>query len=155
MPLEIERKFLVRKDLWYAILKPEGEDILQGYLVSEPSMTIRIRITKKECTLTIKGPAQNYSRKEFEFSIPEKDALEILAAFSMSKIEKTRYRVEFEAKTWEIDEFYGDNEGLIMAEIELKEEDEMIKLPQWLGEEVTADERYKNASLAAHPFKGW
>lgn len=155
MHLEIERKFLVRKDLWYAVHKPEGEDILQGYLVSETSLTIRVRVTKTNCYLTIKGPAQNTSREEYEFSIPPKDAREILAAFTKNRIEKTRYRIEFEGKIWEIDEFFGDNEGLIIAEIELKEEDEIFKQPQWLGEEVSADERYMNACLAAHPYKTW
>jgi len=155
MHLEIERKFLVRKDLWYAVHKPEGEDILQGYLVSEPSITIRVRVTKKNCCLTIKGPTQNTSREEYEFSIPQKDAYEILTAFTKNKIEKTRYRIGFEGKIWEIDEFFGDNEGLIIAEIELKKEDEIFKKPPWLGEEVTADERYMNASLAGHPFRTW
>jgi CYTH domain-containing protein len=155
MHLEIERKFLVRKDLWYAVHKPEGENILQGYLVSEPSLTIRVRVTKTNCSLTIKGPSQNISREEYEFSIPPKDAYEILSAFTKNKIEKTRYQIKFEGKTWEIDEFFGDNEELIIAEIELKKEDEIFKQPQWLGEEVTADDRYKNAYLAGHPYKTW
>ena len=155
MHLEIERKFLVRKDLWYAVHKPEGEDILQGYLMSEPSLTIRVRVTNTNCFLTIKGPTLNASREEYEFSIPQKDAREILDAFTNNRIEKTRYRIEFEGKIWEIDEFFGDNEGLIIAEIELKEKDEIFKQPQWLGEEVSADERYMNSCLAGHPFKKW
>lgn len=155
MHLEIERKFLVRKDLWYAFNKPEGIDILQGYLVSEPSLTIRVRITEVNCSITIKGPTRNASREEYEFSIPQKDAYEILSSFTTNRIEKTRYRVRLEDKTWEIDEFFGDNEGLIIAEIELNKEDEIFKQPQWLGEEVTADERFKNAYLARHPYKSW
>jgi len=155
MHLEIERKFLVRKDLWFAIHKPQGEAIIQGYLVSEPSLTIRIRITDTLCFLTIKGPSQNASRAEYEVSIPKKDALEILEEFTTNRIEKTRYRLQFEGKLWEIDEFFGDNEGLIMAEIELLKEDESFKTPQWLGEEVTSDDRYKNAYLANHPYQKW
>jgi adenylate cyclase len=155
MPLEIERKFLVRKDFWYAIRKPEGEEILQGYLVSEPSLTIRVRITATNCFITIKGPAKNASREEYEYTIPRKDAREIMDHFTKNKIEKIRYRIYFEGKTWEIDEFFGDNEGLIIAEIELGKEDELFKQPQWLGEEVTLDERYKNSYLAANPVKSW
>ena len=155
MHLEIERKFLVRKDLWFAIHKPQGEDIIQGYLVSEPSLTIRVRITGTNCTLTIKGPSQNASRAEYEISIPAKDAHEILTTFTVSRIEKTRYRILYEGKTWEVDEFFGENEGLIIAEIELLSEDEAFKHPQWLGEEVTTDERYKNSYLASHPYQNW
>jgi adenylate cyclase len=155
MHLEIERKFLVRKDLWYALHKPYGEDIIQGYLVSEPSLTIRIRVTDTNCWLTIKGPTQNATRVEYEVPIPQKDGRDLLATFTKSKIEKTRYRIDLEGKTWEIDEFFGENEGLIMAEIELIKEDEIFAHPQWLGEEVTMDERYKNAYLASHPFKSW
>ena len=155
MPIEIERKFLVRKDFWYAIQKPEGEEILQGYLVSEPALTIRIRITDKNCFLTIKGPSKNASREEFEYPVPCKDAREIFDLFAKNKIEKTRYRLQVEGKTWEVDEFFGDNEGLIVAEIELEKEDEIFNQPQWLGEEITVDERYKNSTLAAHPFTTW
>lgn len=155
MHLEIERKFLVRKDLWYALRKPDGVEIRQGYLVSEASLNIRIRITSKNCWLTIKGPTKNVSRAEYEYEIPFDDASEILADLTRNIIEKTRYRIEFENKIWEVDEFFGDNEGLIVAEIELEKEDEFFIPPQWVGEEVTSDERYHNALLAGHPFKNW
>jgi adenylate cyclase len=155
MPLEIERKFLVRKDLWFSVYKPQGEDIIQGYLVSEPSLTIRVRVTESHCFLTIKGPARHASRDEYEYPIPRLDAYEILNTFTKNKIEKTRYRVEVEGKIWEIDEFFGDNEGLVIAEIELSSEDEPFKHPVWLGEEVTEDIRYFNSALAFHPYKKW
>jgi len=155
MHLEIERKFLVRKDLWYALHKPQGEDIVQGYLVSEPSLTIRVRVTETNGWLTIKGPTENASRVEYEVSIPRNDADELIAAFTKNKIEKTRYRIDLEGKTWEVDEFFGDNEGLILAELELKKEDEIFTHPKWLGKEVTTDDHYKNAYLADHPFKSW
>jgi CYTH domain-containing protein len=155
MHYEIERKFLVRKDLWYALNKPEGEDILQGYLLSEPSITIRVRSATTKSCITIKGPSLNISRAEYEFSIPGKDANEILSTFTRSTIEKTRYRIGFEGKIWEVDEFFGDNEGLIIAEIELDNENEIFMHPKWVGEEVTMDERYKNAYLANHPYKNW
>jgi adenylate cyclase len=155
MHVETERKFLVRKDLWFAVQKPQGVEIIQGYLVSDPSLSIRVRITGTNCFLTIKGPSQNASRAEYEISIPHKDALEILETFTTARIEKTRYRLPYEGKLWEIDEFFGDNEGLIIAEIELLTEDELFRSPAWVGEEVTTDERYKNSSLARHPYNKW
>jgi adenylate cyclase len=155
MPLEIERKFLVRKDLWYALHKPEGEDIIQGYLVSEPSLTIRVRVKNSSSFLTIKGPVHTATRMEYEYQIPKTDAVELLKAFAKNTIEKTRYRIGFEGKTWEVDEFFGDNEGLIIAEIELESEDETFVHPLWLGEEVTEDKKYFNSALAVHPYKSW
>jgi adenylate cyclase len=152
---EIERKFLVRKDLWYAVHKPAGTGMIQGYLVLDDRKTIRVRVTETGGWLTIKGPAKNATRLEYEISIPRKDALEILENFTGSRIEKNRYRIEFEKKIWEVDEFYGENDGLILAEIELKSEDEPFIHPQWLGEEVTTDLRYTNAFLAVKPVSSW
>ena len=155
MPLEIERKFLVRKDLWYALHKPAGEDIIQGYLVSEPSLTIRVRVKDSNGFLTIKGPAHNATRLEYEYGIPHSEAIELLKTFTGNIIEKIRYRISFEGKTWEVDEFFGNNEGLIIAEIELTREDETFVHPQWLGEEVTEDKKYVNSALAVNPYKTW
>jgi CYTH domain-containing protein len=153
--IEIERKFLVRKDLWYAIHKPEGEILKQGYLVSEPEKTVRIRVTPSSGCITIKGPAENAARAEYEYRIPYGDAIELLDKFAPSCIDKVRYRIPFQGKTWEIDEFFGANEGLIIAEIELTDPDESFEVPSWVGEEVTNDHRYSNSWLAEHPHTTW
>jgi adenylate cyclase len=152
---EIERKFLVRKDLWYALHRPEGEILQQGYLISEPDKTVRIRVTPSSGFLTIKGPAVNATRDEYEYPIPRKDALELLDKFVSKCIDKIRYRIDVKDKTWEIDEFYGVNEGLIIAEIELGDPKESFEKPAWTGEEVTDDHRYSNSWLAEHPFTTW
>ena len=155
MSFEIEHKYLVRKDLWYALQKPAGVDIMQGYLVADPQKTIRIRTAGLEAFLTIKGPSENASRSEFEYSIPISDAEELLKLSTTPLIEKVRYRIGFAGKTWEVDEFFGKNEGLILAEIELTSADEKYEIPAWVGEEVTSDHRYYNAYLALHPVSVW
>ena len=155
MGLEIERKFLIEKDLWYAVKKPSGILIQQAYLVNEPEKVIRIRITDSSGYLTIKGPTLLSTRSEFEFPVPKTDALQIMDQFTKVRIEKTRYKIEFEGKIWEVDEFWGDNEGLIVAEIELKSEDEQFTKPSWIGAEVTADHRYYNSWLSEHPYLSW
>ena len=155
MGKEIERKFLVRKDLWYAVQKPEGDDIIQGYLVAEPGLTVRVRVAGDNALLTIKGRIKNISRDEYEYPVSLQDAMEMLSAFAGNKIEKTRYKIGFEGYTWEIDEFFGDNEGLVIAEIELKSEDEIFQHPAWLGEEVTTDPRYSNSQLSVFPYNQW
>jgi CYTH domain-containing protein len=152
---EIERKFLIRKDFWYAILKPEGEDLIQGYLVSEPGKTIRVRVSPSSGYLTIKGPSENATRDEYEYPIPRQDAIELLDKFAASRIDKVRYRITYQGKTWEVDEFFGLNEGLISAEIELSTPKEEYEIPNWIGEEVTEDHRYANSWLAEHPFTQW
>jgi len=149
---EIERKFLVRKDLWYALHKPLGEDLIQGYLFASPEKTVRIRASGASGFITIKGPAVNATRDEYEYPIPRPDAIELLDKFAGSRIDKVRYRVLHEGKTWEIDEFFGENEGLIIAEIELSSPEEHFEKPPWIGEEVTEDHRYSNSWLAEHPF---
>jgi adenylate cyclase len=153
--VEIEHKYLVRKDLWYAIRKPEGIDIRQGYLVTSAEKTIRVRIAGAVAFLTIKGPTEYASRSEYEYSIPLSDAEELLGLCSSPLIEKTRYRLEYSGKTWEVDEFFGENDGLILAEIELAGESETYEKPAWIGENVTADPRYYNSYLSVHPFRGW
>jgi adenylate cyclase len=155
MGLEIERKFLIEKDLWYAVKKPQGILIHQAYLVNEQEKVIRIRVTESSGYLTIKGPTVNATRSEYEFQIPKMEAIQILDQFTKSRIEKTRYKIEFEGKTWEVDEFWGDNEGLIIAEIELKSEDEQFSKPSWIGTEVTQDHRYYNSWLSEHPYASW
>lgn len=154
MPLEIEHKYLVRKDLWYAVQKPPGVDIRQGYLLTDPNKTIRVRTTGTEAYLTIKGASHDASRGEYEYPIPLADADELLRLCSSPLIEKVRYRIEYAGKTWEVDEFFGENEGLILAEIELVSTGEKYEKPSWVGEEVTGDKRYYNAYLAQHPFSG-
>jgi adenylate cyclase len=155
MPVEIEHKYLIRKDLWYAVHKPEGTFIRQGYLVSEPEKTVRVRVAGTEAFLTIKGRAVNASRPEYEFLIPVEEANEILVLFTKNIIEKTRFRMGFAGKVWEVDEFFGANDGLILAEIELASPEETYDKPAWLGEEVTHDPRYSNSSLAEHPVSTW
>ncbi|MCX6247894.1 MAG: CYTH domain-containing protein [Bacteroidetes bacterium] len=154
MPLEIEHKYLVRKDLWYAVQKPPGVNVRQGYLLTGPDKTIRVRTTGTEAYLTIKGASPKASRAEYEYPIPVADADELLKICTVPLIEKIRYRIEYAGKTWEVDEFFGENEGLILAEIELISEGEKYNRPSWVGEEVTGDKRYYNAYLAQHPFSG-
>ena len=155
MPTETERKFLVRKDLWYALHKPAGEYYLQGYIVSGPDKTVRVRLTETKGFITLKGPSVNISRSEYEYEIPRQDALEMLEEFAGKKVEKMRYRVVHQDHAWEVDEFLGENEGLILAEIELSCDGEAFERPGWLGEEVSHDPRYYNAYLAEHPFGSW
>ena len=155
MGVEIERKFLIEKDLWYALKRPSGILMQQAYLVNEPEKVIRIRVTDSAGYLTIKGPAISATRSEYEFPISKAEAIQIMDQFAKSRIDKTRYKIVFEGKTWEVDEFWGGNEGLIIAEIELKSEDEQFIKPSWVGREVTEDPRYYNSWLSEHPFTSW
>jgi CYTH domain-containing protein len=155
MPRETEHKYLVRKDLWYAIQKPAGVDIRQGYLLAGEGKTVRIRMAGPKAFLTIKGPSVNASRAEYEYPIPVTDATEMIALFAGPVIEKIRYKLDYHGKTWEIDEFFGKNEGLILAEIELQSTEETYDKPSWIGDDVTSDFRYYNAYLAEHPFLTW
>ena len=155
MPQEIEHKYLVRKDLWYAVHKPNGVNIRQGYLQTDPGKNIRIRTTGTNAFLTIKGPSRNATRAEYEYPIPLMEADELLQLCTAPIIEKIRYRMEYAGKTWEVDEFFGENEGLILAEIELTFAEEKYDRPAWVGDEVTNDQRYYNAYLALHPFSAW
>jgi adenylate cyclase len=155
MGFETERKFLIEKDLWYAVKKPAGIDIQQAYLLNEPQKVIRIRVTYDSGYITIKGPVVNMTRLEYEFPVPKHEALEIMNHFTRGAIIKTRYKIESAGKIWEVDEFWGDNEGLIIAEIELKSADEQFLKPSWIGEEVTSDPRYYNSYLSEHPFNSW
>lgn len=154
--LEIERKFLVKSDDFkeHAFAKNK---IAQGYLSSIAERTVRVRIKGEKAFLTIKGIGHQggMSRFEWENQIPLDEAAELLKLCEKGKIEKTRYEIKFGNHIYEVDEFYGENEGLTMAEIELQSEDESFEKPEWLGEEVTNDERYYNAYLSKNPFKNW
>jgi len=153
--LEIERKYLVKKDLWLKTNKPKGEHILQGYLVSDYNKVIRVRVKGEEGTLTIKGKTINISRDEYEFPIPANIAAELIQKFAAGFIEKIRYTVYHNSKTWEVDEFLDNNEGLLLAEVELDSEKEIVELPDWIGIEVSGDSRYFNSNLQKYSFKSW
>jgi len=153
MGLEIERKFLVNGDSWRK--GAVGKKYCQGYVYADTGV-VRVRIAGEQAFLTIKGENTGAVRKEFEYPIPVADATELLDIICAKPyISKTRYKIEYAGKLWEIDEFGGDNAGLIMAEIELESEDEAFELPKWAGKEVTSDPRYYNSSLVTNPFKNW
>ena len=151
MPTEIERKFLVAGEI------PGGDDshIVQAYLSLDLNRIVRVRIEDDFATLTIKGKAAGISRPEFEYSIPQPDAVELLKLAVGQAIEKTRRRIKIGESTWEVDSFAGANQGLIVAEIELPTESAEFEKPSWLGEEVTDDPRYTNSSLVNLPFGDW
>lgn len=153
MAIEIERKFLVDNDLWRSEAT-EGVEIKQGYLLARAEWTLRVRITPTLAFLTLKGPTKGICRKEYEMEIPWDEA-QALWSECTYRIEKTRYRVQVGTHGWEIDEFSGNNTELVLAEIELSEEDESFEKPNWLGLEVSTDERYFNACLAQHPVSSW
>ena len=155
MPVEIERKFLVDHARWQELPRPAGIMYRQGYLNDTPGKTIRVRLAGDKAYLTIKGPTVKASRSEFEYEIPQEDAKEMMALFTPVQVEKVRYRILFNQKTWEVDVFGGENEGLILAEIELSQADESFELPSWAGLEVTDDARYYNSALALNPYKHW
>ena len=151
---EIERKFLVTNDSWRAAAS--GTPFRQGFLSTAPERTIRVRVAGEKCTLTIKSKNVGARRAEYEYAIPKADAEELLDTLCVRPlIDKVRYVLEHDGHTWEIDVFEGENEGLIVAEVELESEDEAFDRPPWLGEEVTHDPRYFNSNLVQHPFKDW
>ncbi|WP_343586857.1 CYTH domain-containing protein [Flavobacterium sp.] len=154
--IEIERKFLVKSDDFKKQAFAQN-DIAQGYLSSVPERTVRVRIKGHKGYITIKGISNTagMSRFEWENEIPLDEAKELLKLCEKGKIEKTRYEIKSGNHVFEVDEFYGENDGLIMAEIELNSEDETFEKPEWLGEEVTNDERYYNAYLSKNPYKDW
>jgi len=155
MGLEIERKFLVDPEKWKSFAKPPGTAYQQGYLVNEKGKTIRIRIAGSKAFITIKGATKGFTRKEYEYEIPLVDGHELLENFALKGTSKTRYRVPIAGKVFEVDEFTGENAGLIVAEIELKAENEAFEKPGFLLEEVTNDPRYYNSNLATHPYSSW
>jgi adenylate cyclase len=155
MGVEIERKFLVDTEKWQQAVKPAGTYYRQGYLLIEDKRTIRVRVTDKQAFITIKGATAGISRKEFEYEIPVADGTELLNGFAISEIEKIRYRLYFGNKLWEIDDFLGDNSGLLVAEIELQQENEGFDLPDWITLEVSHDAKYYNSNLSKNPYKNW
>ena len=153
MAKEIERKFLVKREVWQP--KGEGVEIAQGYLAASEERAVRVRLAGSRAYLTVKGPTRGVERPEFEYEIPPADARAMLALCERPWIEKRRYLEQCGAHTWEIDCFRGENEGLVVAEIELSTADEIFERPPWLGEEVSDDSRYLNASLMRLPFSRW
>jgi adenylate cyclase len=154
MGREIERKFLPRDPSWRP--DTEGASIRQGYLCTDPERAVRVRAIGERGFVTVKGGSVGASRTEFEYEIPAADAHRMLDDLCLPPlIEKTRYRIEAGGRTWEVDVFHGDNEGLVVAEIELDDENEPIEMPPWAGDEVTGDERYYNVYLVRRPFTTW
>ncbi len=152
MGVEIERKFLVTGDAWR---NAEPVYYCQGYLNRDKHRTVRVRIAGDRGLLTIKGLASGSRRSEYEYSIPIDDAKEMLGLSDGPVVEKYRRVIEHAGLMWEVDEFLGDNEGLVVAEVELESEDQTVDIPDWVGSEVTNDARYFNSNLAAKPYKLW
>jgi adenylate cyclase len=154
--VEIERKFLVKSNDFKEQAFTQN-NIAQGYLSSIPERTVRVRIKGNKGFITIKGISKEggMSRFEWENEIPVDEAQELLKLCEKGKIEKTRFEIKSGEHIFEVDEFYGENEGLVMAEIELQSETDSFEKPDWLGEEVTNDTRYYNAYLSKNPFKSW
>ncbi len=152
MGTEIELKFLVTGSGWRTA---ESVYFCQGYLNRDKHRTVRVRVAGNNGLLTIKGLTTGASRAEFEYSIPENDARALLKICDGPVVEKNRTVVQHGTLTWEVDEFLGDNEGLIVAEVELESENQTIQLPDWVGQEVTDDPRYCNSNLAANPYTTW
>ncbi|MBN1276929.1 MAG: CYTH domain-containing protein [Deltaproteobacteria bacterium] len=154
MNMEIERKFLIKGDSWRNTAK--GLFCRQGYLSLIREKIVRIRTIGHKGFLTIKGPSKGISRPEYEYEIPFDDAEEMLEKLcERPLIEKYRYRIEFNGLIWEVDEFFGENSGLILAEVELESENDSLPFPEWIGREVSHDQRYSNASLVKFPYRDW
>lgn len=154
MSQEIERKFLVTGDSWRALAEPIH--FRQGYLSDDPERTVRVRVAGDQAWLTIKGLNIGAVRPEYEFDIPVPQAREMLDRLCLRPIlEKRRSRIEHAGLTWEVDEFLGENSGLIVAEVELPSADHRIAKPDWIGDEVTGDVRYYNSNLLKNPYSRW
>lgn len=153
MAEEIERKFLVRNGAWRD--GSPGTRMVQGYLTRDVDRTVRVRIGGDRAWITIKGRNEGITRREFEYEIPLADGRELIGMCLPGVIDKTRHRVEHAGMVWEVDEFHGDNQGLVVAEVELENAEELPELPPWAGDEVSADARYYNSSLTEKPFKEW
>lgn len=161
MATEIERKFLVQKDLWEEERKTLSDfdvdtHLKQGFLSTDKDRVVRVRIENdSSATLTIKGGTQGISRREFEYPIPVSHAHVLLEMCLPPILEKTRCAISMDNHVWEVDEFHGENEGLLLAEIELESEDAEFTKPPWVGAEVSHDKRYFNSNLISNPFKNW
>ncbi|MCD2515930.1 CYTH domain-containing protein [Massilia sp. G4R7] len=154
MGVEIERKFLVRGDAWRTL--GAATLLRQGYLCADPERTVRVRIEGEQGVLTIKSKNEGASRGEWEYPLPLRDAEELLDRLcERPLVEKIRRRIDYQGFTWEVDEFLGENAGLVVAEIELPAEDTAFERPEWIGREVTGERRYYNSSLIRLPFSKW
>lgn len=153
MSVEIERKFLVIGDEWRSHSEPHP--IVQGYLSRDPDRVVRVRLIDGQAFMTVKGRPVGITRSEIEFPIDPSHALALLPMCIPTVIDKTRHYSTWAGFTWEIDEFHGANDGLIIAEIELPSEDALFECPPWIGREVSSDHRYANSYLSEHPFKSW
>jgi adenylate cyclase len=154
MPREIERKFLPSSDAWRAAAH-SSRPMSQGYLASSGRISVRVRVAGADAWLNIKAGGLVASRHEYEYALPLDDARELLALSEGPLIEKTRHLVVHGGFEWEVDEFHGDNAGLVVAELELEREDQPFPLPPWLGAEVTHLRRYYNVSLVTYPYRAW
>ncbi|CAH0337243.1 Inorganic triphosphatase [Flavobacterium sp. CECT 9288] len=154
--IEIERKFIVKNQSFKEEIHTKSI-VSQGYLSSNPERTVRVRMKNEKGYLTIKGISNESgtSRYEWEKEIPLNEAVELFKLCEKGAIEKTRHEIKYGNHTYEVDEFHGDNEGLIIAEIELSSENEKFDKPNWLGDEVTGEQRYYNSNLSILPFKEW
>ncbi len=154
MAQEIERKFLTKSDAWRS--HATGRFYRQGYLSTAKERTVRIRTIRNEGYITVKGIAKGASRAEYEYEIPAAEAEAMLDDLCEKPlIDKKRYKIEYKGLVWEVDEFFGDNQGLIVAEVELESEDQKFVTPEWIKKEVTGDPKYFNANLIHHPYKNW
>ncbi|MDL2306728.1 CYTH domain-containing protein [Desulfovibrio sp. OttesenSCG-928-C06] len=159
MGKEIERKFLITDQSWRYDRdghRITGETFCQGYLNDDKNRIVRLRLAGDRGFITIKGIANGITRSEFEYEIPARDCREMLDSLAIKPlIEKMRYKINFAGNIWEVDEFMGENEGLVIAELELETEDQKFEKPHWAGQEVTGDPRYFNSNLASAPYKFW
>lgn len=154
MGVEVERKFLVKREL--LSLPLQGQEMKQGYISGGNNTTVRIRIAGEKAFLTLKGKTVGISRSEFEYEIPKSDADQMLDEFCDGKVvKKIRYEVTFGNHLWEVDVFEGENSGLIIAEIELSHSEESFEKPQWLEKEVSGDKQYFNSYLLDIPYNSW
>jgi len=155
MPVEIERKYLLRNNDWQ-LNADQGTNYMQGYIIGSDKASVRVRIQGTQAFINIKSATLGIKRQEFEYAIPLDEAEELLSSLCEKPlVKKTRYFVIENSDKWEVDVFSDENEGLVVAEIELQSEDQNIELPSWCGQEVSEDPRYYNVNLAKHPFSKW
>lgn len=155
MAVEIERKYLVKSMDWQG-MADAGTRFMQGYMANTEKVAIRVRVAGKQAWLALKSASAGIRRLEFEYSLPVADAIQMLNEFCLGQvIQKTRYRLPLDGHVWEIDVFHGANEGLVLAEIELENEQESFTLPDWIGTEVSGDKRYYNSYLSQNPYRNW
>jgi adenylate cyclase len=154
MPREIERKFLLLSESWRALAE-RHQRMTQGYIAASDRVSVRVRVADDDAWLNIKSGGLVASRLEYEYAVPVAHARELLAVAIGPLVEKTRHFVPYGGMTWEVDEFHGDNSGLVVAELELDREDQTFARPPWAGAEVTHLPRYYNVSLVNHPYRQW